>query len=71
MNESRTFLVQLISGSDTNKRVKMLSFKVLFLMGMARQSIEDFLVICSLLKLKNCTDVDLREEIKLMRDMNN
>jgi hypothetical protein len=52
LNEARTYLVHLIAGNDTQKRERILAYKVLFLMGIARNSIEDLLVICSLLKSK-------------------
>lgn len=69
LNEGRTYLVQLISANDTSKRERILAYKVLFLLGIARNSIEDLLVICSLLKLKAISDVDLRQELKMLLDL--
>jgi hypothetical protein len=61
--------VELISESGTDRRVVVLAYKVLLMLGLARSSVEDLLVLCSLLKEKKHSDIDLRDELKILRDI--
>jgi hypothetical protein len=67
LNTVRAFLVELINGHDTDKKVATLAFKMIFLLGLARSSVEDFLVLVSLLSDKKHSDIDLREELHILK----
>jgi hypothetical protein len=45
-NEARKFLVDLIQDKTSDKKVIILSCKVLLMLGLARSSVEDFLILC-------------------------
>jgi len=66
LNTVRAFLVELINGNE-DKKVVTLAFKLIFMLGLARSSVEDFLVLVSLLSDKKHMDVDLRDELKILR----
>jgi hypothetical protein len=46
LNEARKFLVDLIQDKTSDKKVIILSCKVLLMLGLARSSVEDFLILC-------------------------
>jgi len=66
LNEARTFLLSIIEDSTSVQRAVELSVKMIFLLGLARSSIEDFLIVINLLDNENLK-VDLREEIQLLK----
>ena len=68
LNESRAYLKNLIEAPETSDRVRKLCYKVLLLMGLVRQNIEDF--ICLYLQLSKCESkqVDLKDELTILRD---
>jgi hypothetical protein len=68
LNDARAFLLELASDSGTDRRAVVLAYKVLLMLGLARSSVEDLLVLCSLLREKG-QHVDLRDELKILRDM--
>jgi hypothetical protein len=66
LNEARTFLLSIIEDTTSVQRAIELSVKMIFLLGLARSSIEDFLIVINLLDNENLK-VDLREEIQLLK----
>jgi len=68
LNDARAFLLELASESSTDQRVVVLAYKVLLMLGLARSSVEDLLVLTTHLGEKGHT-VDLRDELKILRDM--
>jgi len=69
LNDARAFLLELIYESGTDRRVVALAYKVVLMLGLARSSVEDLLLLCSLLKEQQPSDVDLRDELKILRDI--
>lgn len=49
LNSVRCFLVELINDKSSDKKTKNLAFKMIFLLGLARSSVEDFLVLMNLI----------------------
>lgn len=66
-NEARAFLVELIQGDKVSLACQ--AYKVLFLLGLARASIEDLLLLCSFLAKEKRADVDLREELEHLKNI--
>ena len=48
LNNVRSFLIELINDKDSESKVKTLAFKMIFYLGLARSSVEDFLFLISL-----------------------
>jgi hypothetical protein len=72
LNEARTFLVELIKDQGAEQQVVVLAHKALFMLALARASVEDLLVLCSALtdseRSKNSA-IDLRMELRVLRDI--
>lgn len=49
LNEAREFLLELIRDKATTERMTLLAHKIILLIGVARSSVEDLLVLCSVL----------------------
>lgn len=69
LNEARAFLVELIGDGRTESRVAALAHRALFLLALARASVEDLLVLCSALTESKHGAVDLRTELGILRDV--
>lgn len=67
LNGGRAFLLDLIKNGQG--RAPALSYRILFLIGLARHSVEDLLLVCSLLQDEKRPDVDLRDEIETMKKL--
>jgi hypothetical protein len=50
-------------------RIPCLAYKVLFLIGLARYCLEDMLLICTLLVSEKRPEIDLRDEIALLKNI--
>ena len=68
LNESRTYLQNLIEAPETSDRVRKLCYKVLLLMGLVRQNIEDFICLYLQLRKSESKQVDLKDELTILRD---
>lgn len=67
LNDARNFLVGIIEEQGANQRAIELAFKIIFLLGVVRSNVEDFLLVATLLeKYKN--EVDLRQEFDLIKE---
>lgn len=72
LNEARNFLVELIEDQGTEHQVAILAHKALFMLALARASVEDLLVLCSALaegKQGKERAIDLRVELRILRDI--
>lgn len=49
LNDARTFLVSIILDKTSDARTRELSMKLIFLLGLARSNVEDFLIVAQLL----------------------
>lgn len=65
LNDARRFLVDIIKNSEG--RVACLAYKIIFLIGLARSCVGDMLLICSLLFNENRPEIDLRDEILMLK----
>ena len=68
LNESRTYLKNLIEAPETSDRVRKLCYKVLLLLGLVRQNIEDFICLYLQLSKSESKQVDLKDELTILRD---
>jgi len=66
LNDGRKYLVQL--AKSEMKKVRELACKVILMLGLARENVEDFLVLISLIKelAEKGVSVDLRDELMLL-----
>lgn len=64
-NDARAFMIELIQTGSA--RVACLAYKTLFLIGMARSNVEDLLTICQLLGSEKRVEIDLRDEIEILK----
>lgn len=69
LNEARAFLLELIEEQATDKRVLVLAVKILFMLGLARGSVEDLLTLTSVLTKTKHVNIDLRAELRILRDL--
>lgn len=67
LNDARTFLVSIIQDKSSDNRTRELSMKLIFLLGLARSNVEDFLIVAQLLG-KEEGQVDLRKELSLIKN---
>ena len=67
LNDARNFLVTVIEDKDSSKRAVELAYKIIFMFGISRSNVEDFLVISTLLDKHN-SKVDLRYELELLKE---
>jgi hypothetical protein len=61
------FLLDIIADSKSSKEVLNLAHQVLLLLGLARNSAEDLLVLSSLLQKDTSGSIDLREGLRILR----
>lgn len=66
LNEARTFLLEVINDKTNSERMVQLAHKIILLIGVARSSVEDLLVLCSTLQSSK-NPVDLRPELRRLR----
>lgn len=69
LNEARAFLLELVEDQATDKRVLALGVKILFMLGLARGSVEDLLTLTSVLSKTKNVNIDLRAELRILRDL--
>lgn len=68
LNDARSFLVSIIEDPAGHpKRAVELAFKIIFLLGQVRSNVEDLLLVATLLDKHNA-QVDLRQELDLLKD---
>jgi hypothetical protein len=67
LNDARSFLVSIIEDKVSLPRAVELAFKIILLLGIVRSNVEDFLIVATLLDKSN-TQVDLRQELELIKD---
>ena len=69
LNNSRDLLVKFARGKDNS--VAALAVKNLLMLGLARSSVEDFLILTSILEEKEAAGcpIDLREELKILNSL--
>jgi hypothetical protein len=53
LNDARSFLVGIIEDKSSAKRAVELSYKIIFLLGVARSNVEDFMLVSTLLDKHN------------------
>jgi hypothetical protein len=53
LNDARTFLVSIIEDPNSVKRAVELAFKIIFLLGVTRSNVEDFILVTTLLDKHN------------------
>lgn len=58
----------VLANQENAKKITLLAHKILLLIGVARSSVEDLLVLCSVLQ-ESKIQVDLRPELRKLRDM--
>jgi hypothetical protein len=61
------FLLDIIADSKSSKEVLNLAHQVLLLLGLARNSAEDLLILSSLLQKDTSGSIDLREGLRILR----
>ena len=68
INDARSFLVDLINDKKTSDQVAQLSYKIIFRIFLARNSVEDALVLLRLLQShpEHAQKIDLRPEIRAL-----
>ena len=66
LNEARTFLMTIIDDKDSPSRANELAAKIIILIGLSRSSVEDFLIVASLLDREDFK-VDIRPELELLK----
>jgi len=64
-NDARVFLIDLIKTGS--KYQASLAYKIILLLGIARSNVEDLLTICSLLANEKRLEIDLRDEISILK----
>jgi hypothetical protein len=69
LNDARAFLLELIEDQAADKRVVVLALKILFMLGLARGSVEDLLTLTSVLNENKHGSIDLRAELRILRDL--
>lgn len=67
LNDARTFLISIIEDKASAQRATELAFKIIFLLGIVRSNVEDFIIVCTLLDKHNA-QVDLRQELELLKE---
>lgn len=67
LNDARSFLVNIIEDSSSNKRAVELAYKILLLLGIVRSNVEDMLMVSTLL-MKHNAQVDLIQELELLKE---
>lgn len=65
INNARTFLVELIKSGTP--RQACLSYKILLLLGLARACVEDFLLVSTFLAKEKRAEIDLRDELEILK----
>lgn len=65
LNDARSFLIEIIQNGEG--RVACLAYKILFLIGLARSCVEDMLLICTFLFNEKRPEIDLRDEIQMLK----
>lgn len=65
LNDAREFLIDLIKNGDG--KIACLAYKILFLIGLARSCVEDMLLICTFLFNEKRPEIDLRDEIQMLK----
>jgi len=68
INDARSFLVDLINDKKTSDQVAQLSYKIILRIFLARNSVEDALVLLRLLQShpEHAQKIDLRPEIRAL-----
>lgn len=66
LNDARGFLVSIIEEKSSAPRAIELAFKIIFLLGVVRSNVEDFIIVTTLLDKHN-VKVDLRQELELLK----
>lgn len=67
LNDARSFLVSIIEDKSSVPRAVELAFKILLLLGVVRSNVEDLLLVSTLLDKHNA-QVDLRQELELLKE---
>ena len=67
LNKARDFLLELINDSSTDKSITSLAYRIVMMLALARNSVQDLLVLCQLLDANPQADVDLRKELRMLR----
>ena len=67
LNDARAFLVSIIEDKNSAPRAIELGYKIIFLLGLVRSNVEDFLIVATLLD-KYKPNVDLRTELELLKE---
>lgn len=67
LNDARSFLVNIIEDAQSAKRAVELAYKILLLLGIVRSNVEDLLLVSTLL-MKYNAQVDLRQELELLKE---
>lgn len=63
LNDFRSFLLDLINEETMDQQIVFLSVKLIFWMGLARSSLEDFLILSELVVREKLADLDIRLEL--------
>lgn len=64
-NDTRTFLIDIIQNGEGH--LANHAYKILFLIGLTRFCVEDMLLICTFLSNEKRTEIDLRDEIQMLK----
>lgn len=59
--------MSIIDDKNSAQRAVELAYKIIFLLGVARSNVEDFILVSTLLDKHN-SQVDLRHELELLKE---